>query len=110
MFSTGDGQLKEEFRRGTTSTAISALCFSPESHYLGVASASETGHIFKLADRLQDNSKFSMIVPGSRDFAHVKAKGKYKILAIVPKVYADTVSIIIIGAKTRCWYFEMMEC
>lgn len=86
MFETAEGKIKEEFRRGTTPTTITALHFSSDSQYMGVASISDTGHIFKLGSKHHEATKLNMIVPGSRDFAYVKAKGKYKIMAVVPKV------------------------
>mgnify|MGYP003528131199 CR=1 FL=1 len=87
VFQTIDGKLKEEFRRGTTPTTITSLHFSSDAQYIGVASISDTGHIFKMDNKAQDASKLNMLVSGSRDFAHIKAKGKYKIMAVVPKVY-----------------------
>lgn len=48
VFSSTDGQLLYEFRRGTTQTIISSLTFRPDNRFVVVGSASPTVHIFKL--------------------------------------------------------------
>lgn len=48
IFSTADGQLLHELRRGTHSYAISCIALRADGLFLAVASSSPTVHVFKL--------------------------------------------------------------
>eukprot|EP00933_Yihiella_yeosuensis_P043990 TRINITY_DN39031_c0_g1_i1.p1 TRINITY_DN39031_c0_g1~~TRINITY_DN39031_c0_g1_i1.p1 ORF type:complete len:436 (+),score=87.09 TRINITY_DN39031_c0_g1_i1:87-1310(+) len=48
VFYTKDGQQLYRLRRGGKPAQISCLTFSPDDHFLGVASSSSTVHVFKL--------------------------------------------------------------
>lgn len=88
MYTVDDGKLKDVFRRGTIPAEIASIHFSPDSKYIGISSSSGTGHIFKIEDEnTSDGSRFNIIHGGNRDFARFYAKGKSKILAVVPKPY-----------------------
>ena len=50
IFSSIDGSLLFEFRRGSTSTQISSLAFRADSLFLAVGSANQTVHVFRLND------------------------------------------------------------
>ncbi|PHJ16573.1 wd g-beta repeat-containing protein [Cystoisospora suis] len=51
IFSTSDGQLLHELRRGTHSYAISCIALRADGLFLAVASSSPTVHVFKLDHR-----------------------------------------------------------
>ena len=51
IFSSSDGQLLYELRRGISYTQISSLVFRPDSKFIVVGSANQTVHVFKLDDQ-----------------------------------------------------------
>lgn len=57
VFSIPSGQHLMTFRRGTTTTTINSLSFSPCSTYLSAGSSSGTVHIFALDDVMGDDEK-----------------------------------------------------
>lgn len=90
MYDFNTSEKKAEFRRGTSQTEITSICFSSDNSFLGVASDTGTGHIFKLASQSHENSQMfglQSVLPGQRDFAHLKIKGDSKVSAIYPKPY-----------------------
>ena len=83
IFQVKEGAVVKEFRRGTMSTQIMSLIYSGDGKFLSVSSLTDTGHIFKLAEDFQEQSK--SILSGIRDFAYLKIMDHARILAIVPK-------------------------
>lgn len=57
VFNVENGSKVYQFRRGTYSTKISSLSFSKDNQFLAVCSSSKTVHIFKLGEKIIDNTK-----------------------------------------------------
>ncbi|AYV77947.1 MAG: autophagy-related protein 18a-like [Edafosvirus sp.] len=57
IFSTIDGSILFELRRGSTTANISNMCFSRHSHWLAVLSDRGTLHIFSLSKKIDVNTK-----------------------------------------------------
>ena len=84
VFSVADGKQLFAFRRGTTSTTISSLCFRPDAKFLAVGSISATVHIFRLEADLSSSGNQGRVpqyFQATRSFAQfrlpdVDANGK----------------------------------
>ena len=70
VFSVADGQQLFAFRRGTTSTTITSLCFRADGRFIAVGSTSATIHVFRLQEDLNSSvSQMPQFFRATRSFA-----------------------------------------
>jgi len=89
----GDGQLKNEFRRGNTYAQITSIRFSHDSNFLVVSSTRPTIHIFQIHERIPEEEQgflsthmplvFTRVYNPERAFAYATNPDEGKSIAAI---------------------------